>query len=1162
MVRTDSAMRRRTPRFLAAAIGIGAGALVLGASAPVASQAATRPALPKAYLSTLTPQQIASLSRNANQKVIVLLRNQHPEAPTPKSGRAAKLAADQAAIVHELSQLRAPRLRSYSFVNAVSATVSSAELARLQQDPAVSAVVPDVQVAASSSTPQIVAGPAPTKPGAPASSSAVTQTTVGSGTPAQACSTNPSAPILEPEALQSMNVDFGPGGPAAAHSLANGTGVKVAVFPDGLDPNIPDFRTSGGAGPSAIFDYQDFSGEGTNGVTGGGEAFGDASSIISQGNQVFNLAGEVNAAHPIGNCYIKIEGVAPGASLAVMKVFGDTNFAFNSEILQGIDYAVNTDHVDILSESFGGNPVPNPGTDPIAVADQDAVGAGITVVVSSGDAGSTNTIGTPAVDPGVIAAGATTDYRLYQQTTSYGIQFGGGGWLSDQISGLSSSGVSEANRTIDVLAPGEAGWSDCSTNTSTFTECADAYHGPTPQPIEAFGGTSESAPLTAGAAALVIQAYRSTHGAATPSPALVKQILMSTSRDVDTLAADQGAGLIDAYRAVQAALSYGTTPTGDALLYSPNALNVVGSPSTSGTTGVTVTNEGTSSQTLTPSVRALGAPTTIASGTLALKQSTDPTFTYQSGIPVGDVHEFTFTVPAGTDRLATSVAWNQALNTACDEFQTIRFDLFDPESRLALQSRPQGPVGFPAGGFSQDEVHDAQAGTWTMLVFDTNFAYPSCPDSYTGPLAYAITSQSFQTVPGAVSPTSKTIAPGASYTFSVTTTTPSAPGDTSESLVFGAPPSGDFALATVPITLRSLASVGTPFTGTMTGGNARMPFYGQELPYQFQVTSGQRDLQATVHVANPGYQVLAFLVDPSGTPVDVQSSEEWDGSGNNLQDITLVRQHPEAGRWSLFVVQLNNVDSVLTSTPFTATLLYNRGGFHAHALPNSTSTLIHHGTTVTAKLTVTNTGTQPEGFMVDARRNQYAEIGLAALFANPSSEPLPITNAADIPQFLLPPYSPAAEIAATSTVPITLDTSPDFGTPDIEGVSSGNTSSADFSAPELPASIYSCAPAEQGPFATTATSTTYSCEGAAITNEFAPDISTSAGNLWSDLELGQNTYNPLILNPGQTGYITVDITPSDPAGTHVHGFLTLETFNFNTFSSDETGSLPYAYTVS
>src|SRR5215475_3210449 len=424
----------RRARGLFVGAGLVAGVVGLIGGYPGVVSAATTPpappAIPKTYLSALTPQQIQSLSADANQKVIVLLRNQHPEAPGATAVRRSRLASDESPITKELSQLHAGHLHSYSFVNAVSATISTAEANRLRQDPAVAAVVPDTQVQAPASTPQIVAAPAAVASGLNSSTAAAT-TTEGSGTPADACPSNPAQPILEPEALQSMNVDFGPGGPPAAHSLADGTGVKVAVFPDGLDPNIPDFRRNGGTGPSAIFDYQDFSGEGVNGVTGGGEAFGDASSIISQGNQTFDLSGEVNPAHPLPpGCTIKIEGVAPGASLAVMKVFGDTNFAFNSEILQGIDYAINVDHVDILSESFGGNPIPNPGTDPIAIADEDAVAAGLTVVVSRGDAGGTNTIGSPAVDPDVISAGATTDYRLYQQTTSYGIQLGGGGWLS------------------------------------------------------------------------------------------------------------------------------------------------------------------------------------------------------------------------------------------------------------------------------------------------------------------------------------------------------------------------------------------------------------------------------------------------------------------------------------------------------------------------------------------------------------------------------------------------------------------------------------------------------------------------------------------------------------------------------------------------------------
>ena len=41
---------------------------------------------------------------------------------------------------------------------------------------------------------------------------------------------------------------------------------------------------------------------------------------------------------------------------------------------------------------------------------------------------------------------------------------------------------------------------------------------------------------------------------------------------------------------------------------------------------------------------------------------------------------------------------------------------------------------------------------------------------------------------------------------------------------------------------------------------------------------------------------------------------------------------------------------------------------------------------------------------------------------------------------------------------------------------------------------------------------------------------------------------------------TFRITPGDP-GTKVTGFLTVESFNFNTLSSDEVASFPYSYKV-
>ena len=204
-----------------------------------------------------------------------------------------------------------------------------------------------------------------------------------------------------------------------------GAGVKVGFIADGLDINNPDFIRANGQ--HVFTDYQDFSGDGLAAVTGGAEAFGDASAIAAQGRQVYDLSSFVNPAHPLPpGCNITVRGMAPGASLVGLKVFGNANTAPTSRFIQAIDYAVNVDHVNVLNESFGGNPFPDNGDDPISLADKAAVDAGVTVVSSTGDAGTNGTIGTPSSDPFVISAAGSTMFRSYIQTTNAGAQLSNG----------------------------------------------------------------------------------------------------------------------------------------------------------------------------------------------------------------------------------------------------------------------------------------------------------------------------------------------------------------------------------------------------------------------------------------------------------------------------------------------------------------------------------------------------------------------------------------------------------------------------------------------------------------------------------------------------------------------------------------------------------------
>jgi len=698
----------------------------------------------------------------------------------------------------------------------------------------------------------------------------------------------------------------------------------------------------------------------------------------------------------------------------------------------------------------------------------------------------------------------------------------------------------------------------------TYSDCTNFVGAPSN--IEESGGTSQWSPFVAGAAALIIQAYRSTHSGHMPSPALVKQILVSSATDLGTPATEQGSGLLNSYKAVELAESISTsdgspTPVGSTLAVSTSQLNAIGSAGTKESWPVTIVNTGANTQVVRLTGRAIGPDAGVQTGSVTLNDATSPHFLNYEGLE-NNYQVIHFKVMADQDRLDASIAYPGNPNNGFNA--RVRLILIDPLGRLAAHSLPQG-----VGNYGNVDVRYPVAGTWTGVIFGD----AKSVGGTNGTIPWRVATQRF--VPfGSVTPSLFDLKPGQKQKVTVSATTPSSPGDSAGSIVVSSS-RNDGGNTSIAVTLRSLVNishdVGT-FKGVLTGGNGRAPGQGQVEYFEFNVGTGVKNITANVSFTNDAKdQVGSYLVSPDG---DALGYGQNSFNGTNEKSLTAYALDPVPGDWTLIVDFAEPVVGDELSQPFSGNIELNNVAVSSSGVPNNVHHVLAAGTPVTVHVSITNKGAAPADFFIDPRLDTTQSIQLPAVA--PSQQTgltLPLT-ANYFPTWVVPTQTSSVSVSQTSTVPAMFDFSPYPGDPDIASASNGagplcsDTASASYTPPggSVTAGFWTAGPSECGPFPGWPKTGLANIRMTVQTKAFDTAVTSETGDLWLLAIDPKARFSPVVLRPGQTAMVTATIEPVGTAGTVVAGNLYVGDYlagvpPYGQVTGDELAAIPFTYTI-
>ncbi|MDZ7696817.1 MAG: S8 family serine peptidase [Deltaproteobacteria bacterium] len=300
----------------------------------------------------------------------------------------------------------------------------------------------------------------------------------------------------------------------------SGSGLSIAICDTGIDYSHP--KLGGGGFPNAK-------------VIGGYDTGEDKTDPMDRNGHGTACAGI--AAGDSGSIGDYIGGVAYDARLYALKIT-DTQTggsAWTSDMIEAWEWCITHQNDDpdnpimIISTSFGGDryfSTCDNASVAMSSAASNAVAAGMTLFVSSGNEGHCNAISWPACISHVNSVGAVYDAHFATNAIGWCVSSEScaskiatpgcsTGWYSPEVPYADRVIVySNTASFLSMLAP---------SNWATTTRLGDGYY----NSAYGFGGTSAACPYAAGAAACLQSASRSLRGAYL-TPAEVKTILRDT----------------------------------------------------------------------------------------------------------------------------------------------------------------------------------------------------------------------------------------------------------------------------------------------------------------------------------------------------------------------------------------------------------------------------------------------------------------------------------------------------------------------------------------------------------------------------------------------------------------------------------------------------------